>query len=235
MNILIIGGAGGIGSALLQALLASKPKATLFATFRHSKPTLEHRRLRWFQLDASDERSIEQLAAGLPQLDILINAIGFLHGTGRKPEKSIAEFDPEFFQHNIQANTLPTLLLAKHFSKHLRSKTPSYFVSFSARIGSIEDNRIGGWVSYRASKAALNMALKTISIEWKRKLPNCCIFGFHPGTTDTALSEPFQRNVPEGKLFTPGYVAECLLALIDKLDVTDTGKLFSYSGEEIAW
>lgn len=235
MNILIIGGSGGIGSALVHTLLINKPEATVFATFRNTKPKAENRRLRWVWLDASDERSVEQLAAGLPSIDILINAIGFLHDASHQPEKSITEFDPAFFQQNIQANTIPTLLLAKHFSKHLRSKTPSYFVALSARIGSIADNRIGGWVSYRVSKAALNMALKTISLEWKRKLPNCCVLGFHPGTTATALSEPFRRNVPEGKLFSPGSVAERLFTLVDRLEADDTGKLFSYSGEEIAW
>ena len=235
MNILIIGGSGGIGSAVVERLLAEKPGATLYATYRSKRPALQHERLRWFQLDASAERSVAQMAAVLPALDMLINAIGFLHSPEHKPEKSITEFDPDFFQQNIQANTLPSLLLAKHFSRHLKAKSTSYFVSFSARIGSIEDNRIGGWVSYRASKAALNMALKTISIEWQRKLPNCCVVAFHPGTTDTGLSKPFQRNVPQGQLFTADYVAQCLLSLLSRLSAQDSGRLFSYSGEEIDW
>lgn len=235
MDILIVGGSGGIGAAILKVFLASRPEANLYATYLSSEPKMSSERLQWIQVDASSERDIEVLAGRIPRLDIIVNAAGFLHNSNQLPEKSVREFDPGFFAQNIEANTLPTLLLAKHFERHLKSSSSAVFVSLSARIGSIEDNRIGGWISYRASKAALNMALKTISIEWKRKVPSCCVFAFHPGTTDTELSKPFQRNVPDGKLFSPAYVAECLYGLIGKLDADDSGKFFAYDEKEILW
>ncbi|GAB3523965.1 SDR family NAD(P)-dependent oxidoreductase [Photobacterium alginatilyticum] len=235
MKILIIGGSGGIGTALVSLFVTSKPEAIIYATYRTHRPLIENNRVRWYQLDATSEQDVRALANSITSLDILINAAGSLHLPSRKPEKSVNEFNPDFFNHNIQSNVVPTMYLAKYFAKHLKSKQGTYFIAISARIGSIEDNKIGGWISYRCSKAALNMAIKTISIEWKHKLPNCCVFAFHPGTTDTNLSKPFQRNVPSNKLFTSDYVAYCLLELLDAAEPTDSGKFFSYDGTEIPW
>ncbi|MDX1302783.1 SDR family NAD(P)-dependent oxidoreductase [Photobacterium sp.] len=235
MKILIIGGSGGIGSALVKLLLTSKPEATIYATYRTHKPSIENIRVHWFKIDASSEQDIRSLASNISSLNILINAAGTLHLPNHKPEKSVNEFSPDFFNHNLHSNVLPSIYLAKHFSNYLKSNKNTYFISISARIGSIEDNKIGGWISYRSSKAALNMALKTISIEWKYKLPNCCVLAFHPGTTDTNLSKPFQRNVPSNKLFTPDYVAHCLLDRLETAVPTDSGKFFSYDGTEIPW
>ncbi|MEZ8826014.1 SDR family NAD(P)-dependent oxidoreductase [Vibrio amylolyticus] len=239
MKILIIGGTGGIGSALVDHFLKTNPSATVFATYHSKQPQKDHDRLQWFQLDATSDLEVQALAARLSKetqnLDILLNTTGFLHTNERKPEKSISEFDPDFFLLNVQKNVLPTMLLAKHFSKLLKSNNDTHFVSLSARIGSIEDNRIGGWVSYRSSKAALNMAIKTISIEWQYKLPKCRVFAFHPGTTDTDLSKPFQKNVPESKLFKPEYVARCLAEFIESSDTKKSGHLYSFDGCEIPW
>lgn len=235
MKILIVGGSGGIGAALIETLLATQQEITLYATYRSTQPAIQHTNLTWFQVDASLENQVAALASQISRVDILINTIGFLHQDEQNPEKSINEFDPTFFYQNISANTLPTLLLAKYFATSLKSKKNTYFIAISAKIGSIEDNQIGGWISYRSSKAALNMALKTISIEWHFKLPHCCVLAFHPGTTDTQLSAPFQRNVPQGKLFTPHYVAKQLLALIETKGPESSGKFFSYSGEELPW
>lgn len=113
-------------------------------------------------------------------------------------------------------NTLPSLLLAKYFTPKLKRSTAPKFATISAKVGSISDNQLGGWYSYRASKAALNMFLKTMSIEWQRMVKHGTVLSLHPGTTDTALSAPFQTNVPEGKLFTPERVAKDLLGLIEK-------------------
>ena len=105
------------------------------------------------------------------------------------------------------------------------------------RIGSIADNGKGGWYAYRASKAALNMLLKTSAIEYQRSLPGLRFIAFHPGTTDTPLSEPFQRSVPEGKLFTPKYVAQCLLQRLDEASAAADGqaRFVAYDGSTIAW
>ncbi|PSW21807.1 SDR family oxidoreductase [Photobacterium sanctipauli] len=255
MKVLIIGGNGGIGTALVEHYLSSRPKTTVYATYRTHKPHINNAQVNWFKLDASSEADIRTLAERIPPIDILINAIGVLQlakdqselglpsnvndapkaSELANPEKSVSEFDPNFFNQNLLSNTLPSILLAKHFARHLKAKQNTYFIVLSARIGSIADNRIGGWISYRCSKAALNMAIKTISIEWKYKQPNCCVLAFHPGTTDTNLSKQFQKNVPEGKLFTPQYVATCLADLIDNSSSENTGTFYSYDGKEIPW
>ena len=235
LKILIIGGSGGIGSALIKTLTHFYPDTTLYATYYTTKPEVKHPNLTWFKVDISSESGIKKLSENIPNLDVLINAAGMLHLPNHDPERSINEFDLEFFNHNLSSNTVPTILLAKHFSKHLKSKQHTYFTSISARIGSIEDNMIGGWISYRCSKAALNMAIKTISIEWKYKVPNCCVFAFHPGTTDTYLSKPFQRNVAQDKLFSTDFVALTLLQLIEKMSPDETGKFFCFTGEQLPW
>ncbi|RZM73139.1 short chain dehydrogenase [Pseudoalteromonas rubra] len=235
MIILIVGGSGGIGQALVKRFASEQPKAQIYATYRTTKPNIELDHVHWVQIDASREDDVRALAKQLPNIDMLINATGLLHTPDKLPEKSIQEFDPDFFNENLKANTLPTLLLAKHFAKALKAKQTTYFVALSARIGSISDNQLGGWISYRSAKAALNMALKTISIEWRYKLPNCCVLAFHPGTTDTALSVPFQKNVPPGKLFTADFVAQSLIDLIQSKQASDSGGFYSYDGSAITW
>ena len=235
MNVLIIGGSGGIGQALVKRFLAPECGATVYATYRGLKSVIDDLNAHWIQLDATSEQEVCELAKRIPSLDILINAVGVLHSPKRKPEKSVNEFSPDFFEQSLLTNVVPTIYLAKYFGNHLKSKRPTYFVSISAKIGSIKDNRVGGWISYRCSKAALNMAIKTISIEWKFKRPNCCVLAFHPGTTDTDLSKPYQRNVPAHKLFTPDHVAHCLQNILETLEPSDSGKFISYDGSEIPW
>ncbi len=235
MKILIIGGSGGIGSALVTQFLTSQSDTTVYATYRTQKPSIDHARLSWFKINVTSEQDITSLANQISNLDIVINAVGMLHESNQKPEKSVREFNTHFFEKNIMTNVTPSIYLAKHFSKHLKSNRNTFFVSISARIGSIEDNNLGGWISYRCSKAALNMAIKTISIEWKYKLPNCCVIVFHPGTTDTTLSKPFQKNVLPEKLFTPQFVAQSLTNLLEQISSTDSGQFYSYDGTIIPW
>lgn len=234
-TLLVIGGSGGIGAAIVAQYAKQQPRWQIVATFHQHQPNTNYPNVKWRQLDACNEQCVIELAKEFTHLDILINAIGFLHNNTHLPEKSISEFDPDFMLRNVRLNTLPSLLLAKHFMLVLKAKTPTHFVTLSAKIGSIEDNQLGGWVSYRSSKAALNMALKTISIEWRYKLSNCCVFAFHPGTTDTPLSKPFQSNVPPSKLFTPHYVAQCLMDLVDSTTSNNSGTFYSYDGTEIPW
>ncbi|PSV38243.1 short chain dehydrogenase [Photobacterium sp. GB-27] len=235
MHILILGGTGGIGSALIKAYLSQDAVNHIHATYHNSHPTIEYPQLTWHRTDVSKDSDVAKLSETVGQLDIVINTVGMLHNGDMMPEKTITQFDSDFFNQNIATNVLPTLLIAKHLSPKLKSKTLNYFVTVSAKIGSIEDNHLGGWISYRSSKAALNMALKTISIEWKNKKFNTCVFAFHPGTTDTNLSKPFQRNVPEGNLQTPEKVAAALINLLQRLNLKDNGKFFSYDGTEIPW
>ena len=235
MKILIIGGSGGIGSALVKSCLDYYPDGDVIATYNTHCQDVVHPRLQWRQLDVTSEKEIEDLSIELGSIDLLINAVGFLHSKYKKPEKALDEFDTGFFYDNININTLPSILLAKHFMRSLQSGNKTYFVALSAKIGSISDNSIGGWLSYRVAKSALNMAMKTISIEWSRKMPNCCVLLFHPGTTDTELSKPFQRNLPKGQLHSVTYTAESLLELISNSSPEDSGRFISYNGSDIIW
>lgn len=235
MNILIVGGSGGVGFGLVRKYIEIYPTANIVATYLYNLPKLKDPRLSWVRLDVTNEVQIETLADRFEFLDILINAVGMLHTEDHTPEKTVGDFDCEFFQSNIALNTVPSILLAKHFMSLLRSEKKTYYVVVSARIGSISDNKVGGWVSYRASKAALNMAMKTVSLEWKHKLPNSCILLFHPGTTDTALSKPFQKKLPRDQIHSAEFTAARLITLIENSDMADSGRFMSFDGSEISW
>ncbi|MCL6269693.1 SDR family oxidoreductase [Sansalvadorimonas sp. 2012CJ34-2] len=235
MKILIAGGSGGIGLALVKACLDKFPEASVIATHNKHQPDFFHEQLSWHLLDAINEGQVTSLAEEVGSIDWLINAVGFLHNKSGQPEKTIRKFDPDFFSESLQVNAMPSLLLAKHFQRNLKQSKHPMFATVSAKVGSISDNHLGGWYSYRASKAALNMALKTLSIEWQRTMPKCCVASLHPGTTDTSLSKPFQSNVPDGKLFPPEKTAGLLLDVLQKLSSEQTGRFWSWDGSEIPW
>ncbi|WP_417595971.1 SDR family oxidoreductase [Oceanospirillum sp.] len=239
MKVLIGAGNGGVGQGLIKAVSKRYPDAEIIATFRSSRPEKTSAAVQWYQADLTNSDSVAQLAKSVTQVDWLINCAGFLHQQSdngfQGPEKSIRQFEPDFFLHNIQLNTLPTLLLAQHFSLALKKSTHGIFAAVSAKVGSIEDNQLGGWYSYRASKAALNMALKTLSIEWQRSHKHLCVAALHPGTTDTGLSDPFQKNVPEGKLFAPEQTGHYLLNVLEQLTPDQTGSFLSWNGEKLPW
>lgn len=235
MQVLVIGGNGGIGFALIKAILARFPEAQVTGTYRNHQPNFYHHRFHWERLEITLESEIAALAAQFDQLDWLINAAGVLHNEHHQPEKSIAKFEEGWFLESLRVNTMPSLLLAKHFQAALKKSNASILATVSGRVGSIQDNELGGWYSYRISKAALNMALKSLSIEWRRKLPACCVASLHPGTTDSALSAPFQKNVPEGKLFSADKTAGLLLRVLEKLTPEKTGRFWAYDGEEVPW
>ncbi|MGE8370299.1 MAG: SDR family NAD(P)-dependent oxidoreductase, partial [Pseudomonas putida] len=153
---------------------------------------------------------------------------------GTKAEKSLAQLDLTSLQASFVTNAFAPILLLKHLMPLLR-KGPATFAALSARVGSISDNRLGGWYSYRASKAALNQLLHTASIELKRLNPNATVLALHPGTTDTELSRPFQGNVPEGKLFEPAFAARCVIEQVGRLGPSESGSFWGWDGERIAW
>ncbi len=186
-------------------------------------------------MDLAEESQVAELANFAGTTDWLINSAGVLYTAERGPEKSIRNFDPDFYLHNMRINALPTLLLAKHFNRRLGREGTSVFATISARVGSIDDNRLGGWTSYRSSKAALNMALKNISIEWSRTAGNVAVVALHPGTTDTALSEPFQAAVKPEKLFSPKKTAGLLVDVIAGLAPEQSGQFLAYDGTQIPW
>lgn len=237
-TIVITGASGGIGQALLNTLAEHYPHAQITATYHHSEPSAQPQAngtIQWQALDLTDAQAVDQFAQGFKRVDWLINCAGLLHQGDHGPEKSIRQFDSDFFQRNIQINTLPTLLLSHAFSNPLKNSPQAVFASLSARVGSISDNRLGGWYSYRISKAALNMAIKTLAIEWQRSHKNVCVAALHPGTTDTELSKPFQRNVPVDKLFTPQQSAGYLLQVIQSLNAENSGQLWAWDGQVIPW
>ena len=237
-NAVVVGANGGIGGALVDALLAD-PQVGRVTALSRRPVTRTHERLRSASIDFASEVSIEAVAADCAaddDIDLFIVATGILHrDPDISPEKRLADIDAATMAEVFHINTIGPALLAKHFLPLLRRDTKSAFAAISARVGSIGDNRLGGWASYRASKSALNMLMRTFSIEQSRSNPASLVVTLHPGTTATALSEPFQRNVPEGKLFTPEFVAERLLAVLDGLTSEDSGGFFAWDGSRIEY
>lgn len=167
-----------------------------------------------------------------------VAVIGASGGIGKavvQPEKTMQSLSGNTMSELFNVNTIGPALLAKHFLPVMRKSGKSVFAVLSARVGSISDNRLGGWVSYRASKAALNMVIKTLSIEQARRCPESIVVSLHPGTVDTALSKPFSSSVAATSLFTPEHSAACLLAVVDDLDTPDSGGFFAWDGEAIEY
>ena len=195
-------------------------------------------RLSVVEMDVTDEQAIaraaDQVAARTDALHLIVNVAGVLHGPDFGPEKKLAQVRPEVLRTVFEANAFGPLLVAKHFHRLLRHQDRSVYASISARVGSISDNRLGGWYAYRGSKAAQNMFTKNLSIELGRIAPAAIVVGLHPGTVDTDLSKPFQRNVPREQLQTVGASVRSLLRVIDGLSPGDSGKVFDFRGEEIA-
>ena len=238
-RIAVIGASGGIGGALVSSLSAGVPSATILALSRNGTQPADTEVVTGI-IDIEQEESIAGAAAlaqdELGRLDLAIVATGLLHdGDAMTPEKSWWALDGASMERAFRINAIGPALVAKHFLPLLASDTKSVFASLSARVGSIEDNRLGGWYAYRASKAALNMMIKSLSIELERRNPKAICVGLHPGTVDTGLSKPFQSNVPEGKLFTPDHAAGALLSVIDGLGEKDTGRVFAWDGQPIPY
>lgn len=184
----------------------------------------------------SIELAITQIQADstLPITNVFI-CNGILHSETIQPEKRLEDFDPESFNQVMSANALTPMLWLQKLVPVLTGKIRCNLIVFSARVGSISENELGGWYSYRASKAALNMMLKTASVELARRAKNIKVIVFHPGTTDTELSKPFQKNVPKGKLFTCEFVAQQLLDIVEKQELDQTASFLDWKGETINW
>ena len=221
----IIGSSGGIGSAF-ESTLRDDPAIGTVAAYARSTGDQP--------IDITDDTSVEAAAADAgDELDLVVVTTGILHGEAVSPEKSMRELDAATMQHVLSINTVGPALVAKHFLPRMRRKGKSVFAVLSARVGSIGDNRLGGWTSYRASKAALNMVIRTLAVEQARRFPESVLAALHPGTVATNLSAPFQRNVPEGKLFSTDRAARQLLSVIDGLGQHDNGGFFAWDGQAI--
>jgi len=165
--------------------------------------------------------------------DKIIISIGILHDKDFMPEKRIEDFSSDQFLETIRVNTLIPTLIAKNFYKKLKKNDRSTLAFLSARVGSISDNRSGGWYSYRASKAALNMMVMNLSIELGRYNKELAVIGLHPGTVDSRLSQPFQKNLEDSKIFSADFSVLKLSSVIDSLDIDDSGKCIAWDGEDI--
>lgn len=233
-NIAVIGASGGIGSAFVN-FFAEDSTNTVYA-FARSDIKSHLGNVRVGRVDFTEEASIQQaaeLSAQGGRLDCVIVATGMLHDEGMMPEKSLRDLSSEKLQSSFLANTIGPALIAKHFFPMLQVKQRAILAILSARVGSIGDNRLGGWYGYRASKAALNMFIKTASIEIARRNKQAIVVGLHPGTVDTGLSQPFQKRVPNDKLFTADYSVTCLMSVLDALSLQDSGKVFAWDGTEV--
>jgi len=247
-NILIQGSSRGIGLEFVRQALADATPGRVFAACRapQASPSLielaaQDPRLRLVKLDVASETSIRAaaatVAAEIPRLHLIVNCAGMLHdpSAGISPEKRLADVQPDALVASFTVNAAGPLLVARHFEPLLAHRERAVFASISARVGSIGDNRLGGWYAYRGAKAAQNMFTRTLAIEWARSRRNVICVALHPGTTDTDLSRPFQANVPPQKLFSTERTVAQLLAVIDRLTPADSGRFLAWDGTGIAW
>lgn len=234
-NIAIIGGSGAMGRAFTQQLALRYPHAMLH-TFARTAPQPSGSNVRGYRINYQNEASIEaaaSIACADAPLDMVIVTTGILHDDGLMPEKSLRDISAVNLHRLFEANTMTPALVAKYFLPQLHKKRRAMFAALSARVGSISDNRLGGWYAYRASKAALNMVIKNAAIEVARQNKQAIVVGLHPGTVDSPLSAPFQGNVAKGKLFSPAFSAQQLLDVMAELTPAQSGRCFAWDGNEV--
>ncbi len=237
-RVAVIGASGGIGRALVNSLMSDGGVSEIYA-FSRSTVDWNHEKIRGHYLDLADEQSIDAaaaVAAAAAPLDLVVVASGILHrGADLLPEKSMRNLSAAALTEVFAINTIGPALVAKHFLPKLRRDHKTVFAALSARVGSIGDNRLGGWPSYRMSKSALNMLIRTLSIEQARLMSRSILVSLHPGTVDTPLSAPFSKRVEAEKLFSPTLAAQQLLQVINGLEQGDSGGFFAYDGSAIAF
>ncbi|ESO85045.1 hypothetical protein LOTGIDRAFT_131045 [Lottia gigantea] len=253
---LIQGASRGIGLQFCKTLLTGPKNNVVIATCRNPSSAQnlqilkdEHpKSLHIFPIDVTNESQIQQTASDISlqfkNLDLLINCAAILHPSG-KGETSLRDVSSQGVLETLSINTVGPLLMAKYFSPLLlkgcggfgkateNQQHKAVLVNMSAKVGSITDNGLGGWYSYRMAKAALNMATKNLSIELGRGKNKVICVSLHPGTVDTDLSKPYHKNVP--KLFTPEYSVDCLLKVIESLEIDDSGKFFTYDRTQMQY
>lgn len=225
MKAIVIGATGGIGAALSEALEARGAAVTRLS--RSGTPAID------LASDESIAAAAATVASAAP-FDLIFVASGILHGAGLAPEKAYRQLDGAALERIFRVNTIGPAIVARHFVPLLNPAGRAIFAVLSARVGSIGDNRLGGWFGYRASKAALNQMVRTLAIELARTRPDTIAVALHPGTVDTALSAPFQRGLAEGQLLTPAASAVALLDVVDGLRAPDSGGCFDWRGTRIA-
>lgn len=259
--VLVVGASRGIGFAMVEALLSEPERlhvlpiapVVLAACRRPAQAealqALQQEypdRLVILDVDVADVSSINALAQEVrqitPRLDMVINTVGLLHEAASadgtpplRPEKALSQLRIDALARSFAVNAWAPILLAQALMPLVSRQQSFVFASLSARVGSIGDNQLGGWYSYRAAKAAQNQLLKTWAIELKRTHPLASILILHPGTTDTELSKPFSAQVPPEKLFSKERVARDLLAVIAARGPADSGGFFDWADQSVPW
>ena len=219
---LVIGGSGGIGSAI-SGMLADDPRVASVSTLSRSTNGF----------DLEDEASMRRYSDALvAPFHLIVCATGALTISGSRPEKSIRQIELSTMMRQFAVNAVGPALVLKHFAPLMANKERALILMLSARLGSISDNRLGGWISYRSSKAALNQIVKTASIELLRTHPSCVLAAMHPGTVDTSLSAPFSNGHYR---LSPQEAARCILEVANSLTPEQSGGFFAYDGSQIGW
>lgn len=245
-TVLVTGASGGIGLAILRALLDDAQVGGVHAVSRGatSHPELaalagaHGARLQRVDADLSRDDGFAAVRHALrdtPALDLVVHAAGVLHADHVAPEKSVGEVRRATLESVFALNAFAPILLAQALMPWLAGRRPVVFASLSARVGSIGDNRAGGWYAYRASKAAQNQLMRTFAIEWRRRNPYGICLLLHPGTVATPLSAPFRSRVPADRLFAPEDAAAKLLRIIASSTPADTGRFVAWDGSDIPW
>ncbi|MHA7880352.1 MAG: SDR family NAD(P)-dependent oxidoreductase [Saccharospirillum sp.] len=231
---LVIGASGGVGQGLLQAWSGQSRTGTYH---RHAPQGELPEGLQWLGCDVTKPDWAESLLSRLDvaALDTVVLAVGVLHDDQHRPEKSIRHFDRHWFSTSMLRNAVPFAELASALQDQLPRHSQIKLSVVSAKVGSIADNRLGGWHSYRASKAALNMLVTNVSLEWRHRLPKATVVALHPGTTDSGLSAPFQKGLPPGQLHSPAQTGQALAGILARLKPADTGQFIGWDGTLLPW
>lgn len=243
LQALVIGSSGGIGQAFVSQLVATQGYYRVHAVSR-SVPQKPIDGVKYHIIAEQNEQTIKDYCEELLQTNTafstIICCIGTLHDktkNGRQinPEKRLEDLNAIQLQHYFKINVILPMLWLKGIEPLVKGKHAAHVAFLSARVGSISDNRLGGWYGYRASKAALNMMLKTAQVELQRRAKNVCLISYHPGTVDTSLSKPFQANVPADKLFSAQFTAGQLLTQLAKLEAKEEPHYLDWQGKTIPW
>ena len=229
----LVVGAGGIGRQIAEDLASKENNLEVILCGR--KNVFKN----FWELDIENENSLKDLKYKLSKsqinLRLVLNATGRLHSEKLNPEKRLQHIDRENLIESFSINAFAPILLAKTIEEFINKELEFNFASISARVGSITDNKTGGWYAYRAAKSAQNQLFKSLSIEWARKYPKAIITLLHPGTVNTNLSKPFHKFVPKDKLFSPQKTSSYLIDILRHQKPTDSGKFIAWDGKEIPW
>jgi NAD(P)-dependent dehydrogenase (short-subunit alcohol dehydrogenase family) len=234
-KVAVIGSSGAIGSAFVDHYINDQSINNIFS-FSRSSIGIDNNKVKHFLIDIENENSIQDAAKSVEEInfDEIIIASGLLHTNEFGPEKSIKDLKADNILKILNVNTVGPAIIGKHFLPLLNKDNKSVMAFLSARVGSISENKLGGWYAYRASKSALNQIIKTFSIELKRTNPKAIILGLQPGTVNSELSAPFKRSVSNKNLFSAEYSVSQLLGVIKRAEEGSSGNLISWDGEIIS-